>query len=122
MRRRIAPAGDATGQSVDAPGAAVDPVAASGADETWAPGGVAVHPASRSVLLTNLAGRRLLRLTLAEGDARTVAATATALEGEGRLRAVARGPDGCFYVTTSNRDGRGDPAPADDRVLRLCPR
>jgi hypothetical protein len=42
--------------------------------------------------------------------------------GFGRLRAAVVGPDGCLYLTTSNQDGRGDPAAEDDRVLRFCPR
>lgn len=40
----------------------------------------------------------------------------------GRIRAVAMGPDGHLYFTTSNRDGRGDPAPGDDHLLRIVPR
>jgi glucose/arabinose dehydrogenase len=39
----------------------------------------------------------------------------------GRLRGLAEGPDGCLYMTTSNRDSRGVPAPTDDWVLRLVP-
>lgn len=37
----------------------------------------------------------------------------------GRIRAVVEAPDGSIYFTTSNRDGRGEPASEDDRVFRL---
>ncbi|MGH2369729.1 MAG: PQQ-dependent sugar dehydrogenase, partial [Chloroflexota bacterium] len=40
----------------------------------------------------------------------------------GRLRDVAQGPDGALYLATSNRDGRGNPRPEDDRILRIGPR
>jgi glucose/arabinose dehydrogenase len=39
----------------------------------------------------------------------------------GRIRAIAEGPDGYLYFSTSNRDGRGDPAPTDDRIFRIRP-
>jgi glucose/arabinose dehydrogenase len=41
----------------------------------------------------------------------------------GRLRTVFTGPDEHLYVTTSNRDGRGEDsvAPQDDRILRIQP-
>jgi glucose/arabinose dehydrogenase len=37
----------------------------------------------------------------------------------GRIRQVAKAPDGSLWITTSNRDGRGDPSRGDDRVIRI---
>jgi glucose/arabinose dehydrogenase len=37
----------------------------------------------------------------------------------GRIRTVMHAPDGSLWICTSNRDGRGDPAATDDRVIRL---
>ena len=39
-----------------------------------------------------------------------------------RIRTVRVGPDGYLYITTSNRDGRGSPITADDRIIRVDPK
>lgn len=37
----------------------------------------------------------------------------------GRIRSVAKAPDGTLWITTSNRDGRATPGANDDRVIRI---
>ena len=66
-----------------------------------------------------LLGRQLARIRLMSGAA---VLQPSQLEGPwGRLRDVVVGPEGALYVATSNRDGRGAPDPADDRILRVWP-
>lgn len=38
----------------------------------------------------------------------------------GRIRQVMRAPDGSLWITTSNRDGRGEPGANDDKVIRIA--
>jgi len=40
----------------------------------------------------------------------------------GRLRDVVESPEGALYFLTSNRDGRGEPRPGDDKIYRLLPK
>jgi glucose/arabinose dehydrogenase len=69
--------------------------------------------------LAALRGNRLWRVDVSGGRAR---APRDFLVGEyGRLRSVVVAPDGMLWVTTSNRDGRGDPAADDDRILLVDP-
>lgn len=104
----------------------VDPLLSSGPTDTWAPAGAAFYDGTApaawrgSYFFGALRGRHLHRLALGDDDGLTVVEAGQLFEGEyGRLRAVAMGPDGHLYVTTSNRDGRGQPAPEDDRILRI---
>ena len=70
--------------------------------------------------MAGLRGQRLWRLDLDEQG--NVLTREELLRGEaGRLRHVAQAPDGSLWVLTSNRDGRGNPIPDDDRILRLGP-
>jgi glucose/arabinose dehydrogenase len=67
-----------------------------------------------------LRGERLWRLEL--GPDGSVVERDQLLRGElGRIRNVVQAPDGSLWITTSNLDGRGTPAPQDDRILRLAP-
>jgi glucose/arabinose dehydrogenase len=89
----------------------VDPIA------TWAtndasPSGIAVL--ADKVYLACLRGQRLYRIGTDGSSPEAL------LAGEyGRLRNAAVAPDGSVWVLTSNHDGRGDPEPEDDRILRI---
>ncbi|GAB2616799.1 oxidoreductase [Paractinoplanes abujensis] len=89
----------------------VDPIVQWGTDEA-SPSGAAV--AGNTLYVAGLRGERLWTVPLGGG------APKAALTGEhGRLRTVAVAPDGALWVTTSNRDGRGDPRNDDDKILRF---
>ena len=107
----------------------VAPAAHSGGD-TWAPSGASFYTSDAipefegKLLVAALAGKRLLAVSLAAdaGGGLSVSGIDDHLAGEyGRLRDVVDGGDGSVYVLTSNRDGRGSAAEADDRILRLVP-
>jgi glucose/arabinose dehydrogenase len=101
----------------------VAPVIQAGSSETWAPTGatfVTRGPWAGSLLFTGLRGQTLYRLVIDPNDPRKVTIFERHFYRQfGRLRDVAEGPDKSLYVLTSNHDGRGSPAPDDDRVLRL---
>jgi hypothetical protein len=80
------------------------------------------HPAipdwRGSLLLVALRGSRLTQLPLdAAGNA--IPSRTDFLTTFGRLRAICVSPQGRVYIGTSNRDGRGNPAATDDRILVL---
>ena len=69
--------------------------------------------------MASLRGERLWRVTV---DGKRATKPTDFFVGDyGRLRTVEVAPDGNLWVTTSNRDGRGDPATGDDRILEVRP-
>jgi glucose/arabinose dehydrogenase len=90
---------------------------------TWptsqaSPSGAAI--AGDTLYVAALRGKRLWSVPLDGGGG--VGGPKAVLAGAyGRLRHVAVAADGALWVLTSNRDGRGDPAADDDRVLRFPP-
>jgi glucose/arabinose dehydrogenase len=75
--------------------------------------------AEGSLWMAALRGQRLWRIPV--HDDGTIGKPQDFFVGEyGRLRTVTVAPDGDLWLTTSNHDGRGDPAPQDDRILRIA--
>jgi glucose/arabinose dehydrogenase len=88
--------------------------------DTASPSGLAMSGAT--AVLACLRGERLYGVDLDPATGRPDKAPEAVLAGKyGRLRTVVTAPDGSLWVTTSNRDGRGTPAEADDRILRIVP-
>jgi glucose/arabinose dehydrogenase len=103
----------------------IDPISTWTTDEA-SPSGVeilkggAIPQWEGDFFMAALRGQRLYRLDLDGSGA--VVGQEELLQGEaGRLRHVAQAPDGSLWILTSNRDGRGNPVPDDDRILRLGP-
>lgn len=93
-----------------------DPVATWPTSEA-SPSGLAVT--ADAVYLAALRGARLWVVPLtAPGVGEPYAQPGVDL---GRLRAVDVGPDGALWILTNNTDGRGDPSPGDDRLVRVLP-
>lgn len=94
------------------------PVIHSGAKETWAPSSMAI--VNNRMLFAGLRGESLYEVIISESGA--LSGLKAHLRGTyGRLRSVSQGPDGLIYILTSNTDGRGNPTPDDDRIIRLSP-
>lgn len=84
---------------------------------TWAPSGAVFF--GNSLFFGGLRGQALYEAVIQNNS---VVEVKEHLKGQfGRLRDVVLGPDGMLYVTTSNRDGRGNPVGSDDRIIRINP-
>jgi glucose/arabinose dehydrogenase len=88
----------------------------SGSD-TWAPAGAAFI--NDSIFFAGLRGQALYQAIIKNGSLELK----THFKNElGRIREVIVGPDNMLYITTSNRDGRGNPSPDDDKIIRVNPK
>jgi glucose/arabinose dehydrogenase len=94
-------------------------------ETTWAPSGVAYvnqGPWQEKLLVAALRGEQLLAISLDEKGTGVKNIEVWLLNEYGRLREVIHARDGSIYLTTSNRDGRGNPDITDDKILRLIPK
>lgn len=106
---------DITG-SETAPGM-VTPLRESGIINVWAPASVAY--VNGSLFFGGLRGEALYEAPI-NGD--SITEIIPHFDDKfGRIRAVTVGPDNMLYISTSNRDGRGNPRTGDDKIIRVNP-
>lgn len=90
----------------------------SGANDTWAPASLVYLDGS--LYFGGLRGEAIYKAVL--HNEHVIDVKAYFKNTYGRIRTIRLGPDGMFYITTSNRDGRGTASAADDRIIRIDPR
>jgi glucose/arabinose dehydrogenase len=96
-----------------------------------APGGIAFYtgayaPWQGNAFVGGLRGQQLRRIVFdsaaaAAGQLKVIQEEVLLSQTVGRIRAVRMGPDGQLWITTSNRDVRGQSSAQDDLVLRVRP-
>ncbi|MHC1685903.1 MAG: sorbosone dehydrogenase family protein [Clostridiaceae bacterium] len=94
-------------------------------EETWAPSGITFvnqGPWQGKLLVATLRGQQLLVMNLNDNGTVVMNVESWFKNNYGRLREVIQGKDGSIYLTTSNRDGRGNPNSSDDKIIRLIPK
>jgi glucose/arabinose dehydrogenase len=107
------PVHEGTGGSADG---YTDPQATWGTDVA-SPSGLAY--ADGALWMGALRGNRLWKIPITD---QTAGQPEAYFVGDyGRMRTVVVAPDGNLWVTTSNRDGRGDPSDTDDQILLVSP-
>jgi glucose/arabinose dehydrogenase len=77
--------------------------------------------AGTTVFVGSLTGERV-HIAALDANGRLEDTPQSVLESEyGRLRTVVLDAAGGLWITTSNRDGAGEPVEDDDKVLRIVP-
>ena len=83
---------------------------------TWAPSGAAFY--NTRFFFAGLRGTAVFEAKF-EGESVDLKEH---FKGEfGRIRDVVLGPDNMIYILTYNTDGRGNPGPEDDRIIKIDP-
>lgn len=94
-------------------------------DITWAPSGMTFinkGPWIGKLLVANLHGEQLLVISLDSKGTLVTNIDSLFKNKYGRLREAIQSEEGSIYITTSNRDGRGNINFGDDKIIRLVPR
>lgn len=95
----------------------ISPIIESGTDETWAPGAIAYLDGS--LYFNGLRGQTLYQAKIISDN--ELQLKSHLRENYGRLRAITIGSDGFIYISTSNRDGRGEVNKDDDKIIKINP-
>lgn len=85
-------------------------------EDIWAPAGAVYW--DQSIFFTSLLGEALYEVSINENP---MIVKKHFHKEFGRLRTVVLGPDGFFYLTTSNREGCGIPSKDDDKIIKIDP-
>lgn len=88
------------------------PIIHSGEEITWAPADLVYY--NGNLFFTGLRGQGLYQYNIQTGRL-----VVHFFKQFGRLRAITLGPDNNFYISTSNRDGRGFPRKGDDKIIKI---
>lgn len=95
----------------------VSPIIQSGSQDTWAPSGMMYWEGS--LFFSGLRGEALYEAKILSDN--RLELTNHFKQEFGRIRAVVLGQDGFIYISTSNRDGRGQIKEGDDKIIKINP-
>lgn len=76
---------------------------------------------NNSILMTTLKESELVHLKLSDDGMSIDEENSWFDNWFGRLRDVCISPEGRVFIAVSNRDGRGNPKPGDDRIVEIAP-